>query len=315
MTAGTLDAEYGLHVRRLNMPLSLEPARIGVLMAFGAIGGWSLNFIFARSLAGVVPPFTLSFMRICVAFIVLSPFAGKEFLQSWPVVRRRPVFYVFLSLAGIGYYNALVYTAGQTTSVINMVLLAMSTPVFTLLLSRIFLGEKLTRRRLFGLSAAVCGVTLLAVRGDIALLKTLSFHLGDLFMLLGAVFFASYNVSLSRLDPEVRGNTFIFTMLVISIVFLLPCAAAEAALGLSFSLTPLAIAGIVYLGIMASIICYILWNGAIARIGPGNVALLYYTMPLISGLEAVVLLDEPVRWYHFASGALIIAGVLVATRK
>lgn len=297
------------------MPLSLTPARAGVLMALGAITGWSLNFIFARSLAGVVPPFTLSFLRVCVAFIVLTPFAGKAFLQSWPVIRRRPVFYIFLAIVGLGYYNALVYTAGQTTSVINMALLAMSTPVFTLILSRIFLGEKLTKRRLFGIAAAACGVTLLAARGDLALLKTLGFQVGDLFMLVGAVFFASYNVSLWRVDPEVRGNTFIYVIVIFSIVFLLPCVAAEAALGMDFTLTPLAITGVIYLGIVASVICYLLWNGAIARIGPGNVALLYYTMPLISGLEAVVLLGEPLRWYHFASGVLIIAGVLVATRK
>lgn len=297
------------------MPLSLTPARVGVLMAFGAIFGWSLNFVFARSLAGVVPPFTLSFMRICVAFIVLTPFAGKAFLQSWPVIRRRPVFYTFLAIVGLGYYNALVYIAGQTTSVINMALLALSTPVFTLILSRIFLGEKLTKRRLFGIAAAICGVTLLAARGDLSLLKTLSFHVGDLFMLTGAVFFASYNVSISRVDPEIRGNIFIYTIVVISVVSLLPCVAIEAALGMNFTLTPLAITGVIYLGVVASLICYIFWNGAIARIGAGNVALLYYTMPLICGIEAVLLLGEPLRWFHFASGALIITGVLVATRK
>lgn len=297
------------------MPLSLTPTRIGVFMAFGAIVGWSLNFIFARSLAGVVPPATLSLLRTTVALIAFAPFAGKALLRCWPVVKKRPGFYVILSLTGIGYYNALLYVAARSTAAVNLALLAMSSPIFTLVLSRVFLGEKLTKRRLFGLAAAVCGVALLAARGDLALLARLEFHLGDGVMLFAAFCFACYSVNLHKVDPELRGNTFIFLMFVVSFVFLLPWAGWEISRGMTVNFTPTAITGIVYLGIVASIFCYICWNGAIARLGPGNVALLYYTMPLISGFEAAMLLGEPLYWFHFASGALIITGVLVATRK
>lgn len=297
------------------MALSLTPTRVGVLMAFGAIIGWSFNLIFSRSLAGVLPPFTFSLLRTAVALVVFAPFAGKAFLHCWPILRKRPVFYIFISLTGLGYYNALIYFAGQTTTVVNMALLGMTSPMFTLILSRIFLGEALTPRRLFGLIAAICGVTLLTARGDLALLRTLSFHTGDLFMITGAFIFACYSVSLHRVDAEVKGNAFIFAIIVVSIVFLLPCAAWERAIGLETHFTPVAIIGVVYLGVVASIFCYICWNGAIARLGPGTVALMYYTMPLFSGFEAVLLLGEPLRWFHFASGVLIIAGVLVATRK
>ncbi|MCC8193528.1 MAG: DMT family transporter [Deltaproteobacteria bacterium] len=297
------------------MPLSLTPMRIGVLMALGAIVGWSFNFIFSRSLAGVLPPFTFTLLRTVVALAVFAPFALGTFRDCLPYIRKRPCFYIFLSLTGIGYYNALVYLAGQTTSVINMSLLALSSPIFTLLLGRMFYGEQLTHRRVFGLAAAVCGVTLLTARGDLALLKTLSFQTGDLFMLTGAFIFACYSVSLRRMDPEVTSHAFILTMFIVSFVFLLPLSAWELARGMTVTFTPVAVTGIVYLGIVASIFCYICWNGAIARIGAGNVALIYYTMPLISGFEAVLLLGEPLRWFHFASGALIITGVLVATRR
>ena len=297
------------------MAFSLTPTRVGVLMVFGAIIGWSFNPIFSRSLAGVLPPFTFALLRTVVAIVVFAPFAGKAFLHAWPVIRKRPLFYIFLSLTGIGYYNALVYLAGQTTTAINMSLLTMTTPVFTLLLSRVFLGEPLTARRLFGVCAALCGVVLLTARGDLALLKTLSFREGDLYMLIGALIFACYSVSLHRIDPEVRGNAFVFTMFVVSVVFLLPCAAWERAAGLEINFTPTAITGILYLGTVASIFCYICWNGAIARLGPGTVSLIHYTMPLFTGIEAVMLLGEPLRWFHFASGAFIILGVLVATRK
>ena len=297
------------------MPLSLTPTRIGVLMVFGAIIGWSFNFIFSRTLAGVFPPFAFTLMRTTVALLVFAPFAAREFLRCWPLMRKRPVFYIFLALTGIGYYNPLIYISGQTTPAINMSLLALSSPVFTLALSRIFLGEPLTFRRLTGLIVALCGVVLLTARGDLTQLQNLRFHAGDLIMLFAAFIFACYSVGLRRMDPKVTSNAFIFFMFVASFLFLLPPAAWEIAQGMPMHFTPLTIVGILYLGIVASILCYICWNGAIARLGPGNVALLYYTMPLFIGIEAVLLLGEPLRWFHFASGALIIVGVLVATRK
>ncbi len=297
------------------MPFSLTTARVGVLMALGAITGWSFNFVFSRSLNGAVPPFTFTLLRTIVALAAFAPFAGKAFLEALPTLRRRPVFYIFLSLTGIGYYNAMVYIAGRTTTVINMSLLALSSPVFTLVLSRMFLGEALTPRRLFGLFAALCGVLLLTTRGDPALLREVRFQAGDLVMLSAACIFACYSVSLRRLDRNVSGNAFVFCMFVVSFIFLVPVSAWELADGQRLEFTPVAVAGIFYLGIVASIFCYICWNGAIARLGPGNVALIYYTMPLISGFNAVILLGEPLRWFHFASGALILAGILVATRR
>lgn len=284
-------------------------------MALGAIVGWSLNFIFARSLVGVIPPFTLGLLRVGVAVIAFAPFAGKACARYWPFIHKRLVFYILLSLAGLGYYNPLVYTAAQTTPAINLALLAMSSPIFTLILSRIFLGEPLTKRRMCGMAAALCGVVLLAVRGNPAALATLSFHTGDGVMLFAAFCFACYSVNLSRVDPEIQGNALLFCILVISFIFLVPLSAWEVASGMPVHFTPKAIIGVLYLGVVASVFCYIGWNGAIVRIGAGNVALLYYTLPLFSGLEATILLGEPLHWFHFVSGALIIIGVLTAARR
>ncbi len=77
----------------------------------------------------------------------------------------------------------------------------------------------------------------------------------------------------------------------------------------------MSLTGIVYLGLVASIFCYICWNGAVARIGAASVALIYYMMPLFSGASGILLLGEPLRWFHFAGGALVITGVAVATRR
>lgn len=293
----------------------MTSARLGVLLALVTVIGWSANVIFARLLAQQVPPFTLSLLRTVVALGVFAPFALGVFLRKWPIIRDRLGFYIFLSLTGLGLFNAMVYVAGHTTTAINMSLLSTSSPVFTIVLSRLFLGEPLTVRRIIGIVSAVCGVAMLTTRGDLALLADLEFHEGDLYMLGGSFIFACYNVGLRFKSPDLDNNSLILTTFIVSILFLLPLSAWEVFSGQPVLLTAESITGILYLGIVASILCYICWTAAIARIGPGNVALIYYTIPLFTGLQAVLILGEPLLWIHFAGGGLIIAGVIVATRR
>jgi drug/metabolite transporter (DMT)-like permease len=290
-------------------------SRTGVLLTLGATVGWSFNVLFARMLAGVVPPFTLILLRCIVAFVCFAPFAGKTFLREWHLVRSRLRFYIIFSLAGFGLFNAVIYLAGQTTSVINMALLNTSTPVFALILARVFFSEPLTLKRLFGISAAILGVALFTTRGDLTLLKSLTLQIGDLYMLGAAFLFACYTVGVRSKSPELSNSSLIFTSFVISALFLLPVSAWEITSGKPLLVTPASVTGVLYLGIVVSIICYICWTGAISRIGPSNTSLIYYILPLFSGIEAVLIAGESLHWYHFASGALIILGVLVATRK
>ena len=293
----------------------LTQTRAGVLLALGATVGWSANILFSRMLAEQVPPFTLSLLRSLVALVAFAPFTYKAFLRAWPIIRARPGFYILMSLTGLGYYNSMVYMAGRTTTVVNMSLLATSSPVFTLLLSRFFLGDPLTPRRILGILAAVCGIALLTTRGDLALLLGLRFYIGDVYMIAASLIFACYTVGIRKKDPDLDNNPLILTTFIVSCIFLLPMSAWEFASGGVFLVTTQSVIGILYLGLIASIFCYICWTNAIARIGPGNTALIYYLLPVFSGIEAVLILGEPVLWVHFAGGGLIIAGVLTATRN
>ena len=297
------------------MPPLLTPARLGVVMALAAVIGWSANTIFSRLLAEQVPPFTLSLLRTVVALVVFAPFTARAFCREWPLFRERFVFYSFLALTGLGFYNALVSLAGQTTTALNMSLLATTTPVFTILLSRLWLKDPLTPRRIFGIIAAISGVAVLITRGNLALLAQFQFHPGDVYMIGASFIFAFYSVGIRFKSTKINNNSLILFTFLVSAAVLLPISAWEIASGMPILLTGQSAGGVIYLGLIASVFCYICWTGAISRIGPANVALIYYTIPIFTGLQAVFILGEPLLWPHFAGGGLIIAGVLAATRR
>ena len=72
---------------------------------------------------------------------------------------------------------------------------------------------------------------------------------------------------------------------------------------------------VLYLGLFTSIISYFLWNHAVATIGPANAGMIYYTLPLFSGIEAWLLLGEPITSVHLLSGGTIVIGIFIATRR
>jgi drug/metabolite transporter (DMT)-like permease len=70
---------------------------------------------------------------------------------------------------------------------------------------------------------------------------------------------------------------------------------------------------ILYLGIGTSVIAFLCWNAAIARLGAGRTALFGNLIPVFSGFEAVLILNEKISFIHIFSGALVITGLVIAT--
>jgi drug/metabolite transporter (DMT)-like permease len=75
------------------------------------------------------------------------------------------------------------------------------------------------------------------------------------------------------------------------------------------------VGAVLYIGVGASVAAYFLWARALEQAGPTMAGLIYYTLPLFSGLEAVALLGEPLTWVHATSGALIVGGIALATLR
>ncbi|MFO7596301.1 MAG: DMT family transporter [Desulfocurvibacter africanus] len=155
----------------------------GFLCALGATIIWSGNFIVARGLFDSVQPATLAFLRWGTAFAALLPLAAIPAWRERQVIRRHFFFLLITALLGVTLFNTLIYLAARSTSALNLALISTTSPMFMLLLARMFLGEAVTPARLAGMAAAVCGVALLVTRFDLSRLASLQFAAGDLLML------------------------------------------------------------------------------------------------------------------------------------
>jgi drug/metabolite transporter (DMT)-like permease len=209
----------------------------------------------------------------------------------------------------------LIYFAGQTTSAVNLSLIAISIPIFIIAISRIAFKEKISTVKIRGIVTIVTGVLVLITKGSVQSLLEINFNIGDLLMLLGCFFFASYTI-LVRLKPkEISSKVFLFTIFIIGTTLLLPFYIWEHLYYNQVTFDSTTIYATTYVGICASLISYYLWNEAIRLIGTNNTALIYYLIPVFSGILAYFFLNQAIVLTQIISMGIIIAGLLLTNKK
>ncbi|NJB67027.1 drug/metabolite transporter (DMT)-like permease [Desulfobaculum xiamenense] len=289
---------------------------VGIVFALAATVVWSGNFIVARGLVDSVPPVTLALLRWTTALVVLLPFGGMSFIRSLTAVRSHWRYLALTALLGVTIFNTLIYMAAHHTSALNLSLIATTSPMFILLFARIFLGEAVSPTRLGGVVVAVLGVIVLITRGQVHRLLTLELSVGDLGMLAAAMLFGAYSILVRRMPRDVPQGAFLTTTFGLGALMLVPWAAWEwSAGGVELHVTGQLVGAVLYIGAGASLFSFWCWNRAVEHIGPSMAGAVYYSLPLFSGIEAVVFLGEPVCWAHFLSGVLILGGIWLATRQ
>ena len=292
-------------------PANLTPAHLVSLLA---ILIFSANYVIGRAAYEVTPPFMLGFTRWAGAAVLLAPFAWRDVRADWDVIaahwQKIAACALFMPFIGAG----LAYTALTMTVAINTAVVQTALPVFTVLLSWIFLKDRLSRNQAIGLCAAILGVMCIISRGDPAILASLRFNLGDLIMLFCNLGLAGYAVLLPRL-PKIRPLAFLFPVCVLGAAYHVPFLAIELATGKILQPTPLSLASLAFVAVFPSIIAILSWNYAIARLGPSTSGVYFYLVPVVTAALAYLFLGETVAWYHYAGGAVIIAGVWLAGRR
>lgn len=294
---------------------ALPPQISGIFFAVGATVIWSGNFIIARGVHDAIPPITLAFFRWLVAFIVITPFSFKYFIKDYKIIRESYKYILLTSFLGITLFNTLIYIAGHSTEAINLSLIAITTPVFIIIFSRIFFKEKISFISITGVTLALSGIILLICKGSINVLLNISFSPGDLWMLSAAVIFSLYTL-LIRKKPEGIGTmSFLFVTFGLGLIMLIPFFIYEISVNNTAVYNINVIVSILYAGIFASIGGFVLWNKAIAMIGASKSGIIYYSLPLFSTLWAILILGETVQSVHFISMILIVSGIIIATKK
>lgn len=276
---------------------------------------WGGNFVAGKLLVADVPPLVLAAVRWLTALALLLPFYGRAVWRGRDALLRRWPQVVTLSLLGVAGFNSLVYIAVQTTSPINAALMNAATPVFILLISLLFLGEKLSVMRTVGILVSIAGVSWIIGQGSLDAIVRLQFNRGDLWMLLAILFWALYSILMKRWAGSFEPNALFVATIVVAVALLIPLGALELGFGSDTLRMNVTVAGgILYIGLFASIVAFTCWNRAVELLGPARCAGFLNLIPVFSALFAALFVGERIRVFHFIGTALILGGIALSAR-
>ncbi|NDV18341.1 EamA family transporter [Pseudodesulfovibrio sp. JC047] len=287
---------------------------VGFLYALLATILWAGAFIIARLAVGEISPMTLGATRWAMALAILSTFMLPRVKREWPIAKTFLPQIIASALFGIAAYSPLSYFAAQTTSAINLSLISVTTPIFIVIISSM-LGQRQSLHTWSGCIVALIGSFYLVSKGDINQIIGMHFAAGDILMLAAAVGFAIYSLLLKKTPEGLSSGTIMYLMTVFAVLMLIPCVIWESTLPTAvFNMNGIVFFSITFSAVCSSIIAWWTWNIGLEKAGPSLCGMIYYSLPLWGGIFAFVFLDEKMTSVHFISGALIIGGIVWASR-
>jgi drug/metabolite transporter (DMT)-like permease len=261
-----------------------------------------------------VPPITLGTLRWIGATLILLPFALHYLRADWPLIRKHAAMLTLLSLLSISAYNTLTYYGLQYTEAINAVILQSTGSLVLVGFTFLLFGERLGPWQLFGMLLSLAGVAIVVARGDLNTLLQYQLNIGD-FILLAAI--ASYSLysALLRKRPPLHPMSFVALTMGWGSILLLPFLAAEIASGRTMPIDLKSLLVVAYVVLFPSLLAHFFFFRGVELVGANRAAPMMYLIPVLATALAIAFLGEQLHLFHIAGFALVIGGVLIATRQ
>lgn len=259
---------------------------------------------------GVIDGLRLATLRVSGAallFYVVSLFLPRE------RVRKRDLLPLLgMSLCGMAI-NQFCYVSGvELTSPTNGTVAATTTPVFTLVLSVLFLHLRTTYQKVFGMALAACGALVL-VLGSRSTGGVSGHPLGDALCLFAQFSAACYFVFFGKVLHRYSPITMMKWLFGLSALVTLPFFAHHLWAAPWAALTPAEGAGAAYVVIGGSFVSYLLLITAQQRLEPPTVATYNYVQPAVAATVGILLGVDMLTWQKLVAIALIGIGVHFVT--
>ena len=282
-----------------------------IAMLIGAMSLAGSSVVVGKILITTVPVFVAAFGSLLVASICMIPFMYGR-LSELRLLTTREWKYIFLQgLCGIVLFRIFTLYGLQMTGAVQAGIITGATPAVLALLSMIFLKERLSWSMSAGIVLAAAGcivINLLASVESGGENKVM----GGLLVGAAVISEALFTIFRKRIYHSVSAITNTAVLIFCSLILLAVPAAAELALTTSsFSIE--AVIAIVYYGVFATVLAYVLWTAAVGRVDGAIAGSATAAMPASSVILAVLVLGEPLHWQHLIGCLLIISGILVTS--
>lgn len=284
-----------------------------IVAAIFVVSVWGETFVSSKVLLGCgLMPADIFFFRFLLAYCCMCLLSHQ---RMWADGWKDELLMMALGVLGGSLYflsenMALLYSTAS-----NVAILVGSTPLMTaLLLSLFYHNERMHGKQIIGSLIAFAGMALVVLNGRFIL------HLnpqGDLLALGAALTWGFYSLVMKRLAPLydarfITRKVFAYGLLSIIPYFILaePLHTDTQLLG-----EPKVWINLLYLGLIASMLCYYLWNWVLSHLGIVRATNILYLQSFFTMLISHLVLGERITLMAIAGSVILILGMIMAVRK
>ncbi len=307
---------------------------LGYMLAAVTILFWGITFVSTKYLLADFSSAEILFFRVILAFVglwIIHPKTEK-------IQMRDNILFALAALTGIIFYQLMENIAIHFTNASNVSVIVSICPLFTAIISQIFLKEKhLTFWFILGFVISITGVTLVCLNGS----TRLQFNpKGDVLALLSAISWGFYSMIISiinrrKYDPICSTRRiFFFAVLFMAVIAAVGIFINANAGGMPSSSVLQAFSfeidssvnaarfskllnwvNLLFLGVVASGLCFVAWNKACQIIGTVKISCGLYLISVVTIVFAFFVLGEKITPLGAAGAIITIAGLFISEKK
>lgn len=282
------------------------------ILAIISVCIWGLTFISTKILlAAGLSAEIIFFYRFLMAYVCMIAIDHKRLFAD----NRKDEFMLLLcGITGGSLYFVTENTALALTFASNVSLIICTAPLFTIMFARLTAENRqpLPAKMITGAFIALSGVGAIVFTPG----EEVRFNpAGDLLSLSAAILWAVYCILLRGLGKRYSAffltrKVFFYGLMTISIYLIFK---QEPLLDPALRL-PVVAGNLIFLGIGASLLCYLMWNATVKKLGAQKASNYLYLNPLVTVIAAAIILSEPITATTIAGSVLIIGGVFLAEK-
>lgn len=282
------------------------------LLAILTVSMWGVTFVSTKILIGEgMSPTGIFISRFTIAYVCILLLSHKRLLASSV---KDELLMLGAGVTGGSLYFLAENSALGITYASNVSLIICTSPIFTMIMGRLIFNDSIKPVAWVGSIIALGGVAAVVLNGSINFGIN---PLGDMLTVVASVSWAAYCMFLKRLTSGGYDNMFVTRKVFFyGIITALPYIMLTDTPLQFFPLHPSAtvIINLLFLGIGASFVCYLVWNVVVKAMGPERASNYIYLNPPVTVIASVILLSEHLSAWTVAGAAAIIGGVYLTSK-
>ena len=291
--------------------------------AFLTAAVWGTTFISTKVLIldGISPVqiFTLRFVLAYLLLVSLSfvfpSMIGHQgrfrwFADNW----KDELLMLVLGVTGGSAYFFTENEALRFGTATNVSLIVCSCPLFTTILFRFFVkGTRLSTAQTIGTILAFVGMAVVVLNGHFVLHLS---PIGDSLAFAACLCWASYSIQMKFVTDRYDAVFITRKVFFYGVLTILPyyCIVPEFP-PVSVLLRPEVLGNLFFLGIVASLVCFVVWNWALGQLGPIRTTNYVYVNPITTIIFAAWILGEQITLYFILGSLMILVGLYLSNRQ